>query len=832
MENLDAWSPIEWVKQVWDSQTKVSSAGLEHSFTESELRMLKAKLKLTGKSATAHSLLKAALLRVPLTAKLPHALLDVAVEAFQENTFENRDYLCQMGEPADSLYVVGSGSWTLSSPVVGDSQVELGRYEQGDIISFSEAVLDPRATGGDVAPASVQCVSFFGGRVFSLPKKSFHTLSTFMGTGGGLGKDYETFLSEQVSALAMATEEECAALASEVTHERRLIKMMTTTDDDDEPFGKGVLIVKTGTLRVSLPRPGSTQDYGVVGSEKTTVNFTSGDVVAEADLRALVDSASAMGHGATSTLAEDEGTSYLRLRHCDSDLMPKRMEWVAANEYSFRILQGMDVFKTLTSEQVETILKRGHKFKYAPGELISQHGPSDELGNTRGLKAAFSIVIFGSCTVTRPGVGAGAPPEVLGELSIGEQFGAKNLVDPNAPRETDVTANSTAVVCLMFDAAAFGEHFEAVKHSLARVLAGRRWELENRGKVSMDDLEEIGVLGEGACGRVKLCVHRSSTKPYAVKIMKKRNVLESMQVEMVRNEQSLLSTCSHMFLLKLAAAFQDAKNLYMVLEFIQGGELFTLIQKQDNSILPLEHARFYAASVACAFSYLSFLNIVYRDLKPENTMLTSDGQLKVIDMGFAKMLSGPRTYTFCGTVGYMAPEIFRFQGHNLACDWWSLGVFIFEMLAGADPFVVDDDDVGIGYCVESKIIDYMKTGEGLDFPDGFDSEAADIVRKLLNGSAKDRMGPAGAQAHPFFAPINWMELERGKVPAPFVPSVTSATDMSNFDKVGGEEADEEEDDEIEDEGAFDSASFVPLLQAPNAKHRHVKKDRRKSDEMR
>lgn len=172
MENLDAWSPIEWVKQVWDSQTKVSSAGLEHSFTESELRMLKAKLKLTGKSATAHSLLKAALLRVPLTAKLPHALLDVAVEAFQENTFENRDYLCQMGEPADSLYVVGSGSWTLSSPVVGDSQVELGRYEQGDIISFSEAVLDPRATGGDVAPASVQCVSFFGGRVFSLPKKA------------------------------------------------------------------------------------------------------------------------------------------------------------------------------------------------------------------------------------------------------------------------------------------------------------------------------------------------------------------------------------------------------------------------------------------------------------------------------------------------------------------------------------------------------------------------------------------------------------------------------------------------------------------------------------
>ena len=139
--------------------------------------------------------------------------------------------------------------------------------------------------------------------------QSFHTLSTFMGTGGGLGKDYETFLSEQVSALAMATEEECAALASEVTHERRLIKMMTTTDDDDEPFGKGVLIVKTGTLRVTLPRPGSTQDHGVVGSEKTTVNFTSGDVVAEADLRALVDSASAMGHGASSTLAEDEGTS-------------------------------------------------------------------------------------------------------------------------------------------------------------------------------------------------------------------------------------------------------------------------------------------------------------------------------------------------------------------------------------------------------------------------------------------------------------------------------------------------------------------------------------------
>ena len=134
------------------------------------------------------------------------------------------------------------------------------------------------------------------------------------------------------------------------------------------------------------------------------------------------------------------------------------------------------------------------------------------------------------------------------------------------------------------------------------------------------------------------------------------------QVANVRSEQNLLSTCSHPFLLKLAAAFQDGVYLYMVLEFIQGGELYKYMQDQDESILPIEHARFYTASIIAAFLYLNSLNIVYRDLKPENMLLSSSGVLKLIDFGFAKILVEGRTFTFCGTPDYMAPEIITHRG--------------------------------------------------------------------------------------------------------------------------------------------------------------------------
>lgn len=133
----------------------------------------------------------------------------------------------------------------------------------------------------------------------------------------------------------------------------------------------------------------------------------------------------------------------------------------------------------------------------------------------------------------------------------------------------------------------------------------------------------------------------------------------------VRSEHALLSTCNHPFLLKLAAAFQDEETLYMVLEFVQGGEVYRLLY---DGPLALEQARYYVANVVAAFTYLSSLNVVYRDLKPENLLLASNGQLRVVDFGFAKVLPEGRTFTFCGTPDYMAPEMICHRGYALSVD--------------------------------------------------------------------------------------------------------------------------------------------------------------------
>jgi len=395
---------------------------------------------------------------------------------------------------------------------------------------------------------------------------------------------------------------------------------------------------------------------------------------------------------------------------------------------------------------------------------------------------------------------------VLGRLSVGQHFGAKNLVDPSARREVDVDAE-TKLELLALDAAAFGSLLPLVEHALARELANRRWTLENRGKVAMADLYPERTIGIGTFGRVRLAIHAPSQRPYALKLMKKKHLVRANQVVNVRSENKLLSTCMHPFLLKLAGAFQDAHTLYMVLEFIQGGELYRLLASNPEG-LEVSHARYYAASLTCAFNYLESLHIIYRDLKPENVLIAGDGQLRIVDLGFAKMLPEGRTFTFCGTPDYMAPEIIRHRGYGLPVDWWSLGVILFELLCGELPFTPEThEDID----VFGKTILYYFGELYLAFPPVFDQNAKNLVTLQLAPEAADRVGPATAMKHPFYSGMDFMALEKGQLRPPMVPSVTGAADTTHFD-----EYDEEDEYDAPSGGAGDAVdctlfpSFVEI----------------------
>ena len=190
--------------------------------------------------------------------------------------------------------------------------------------------------------------------------------------------------------------------------------------------------------------------------------------------------------------------------------------------------------------------------------------------------------------------------------------------------------------------------------------------------IKLKNIEKYQLLGKGAFGKVWLVRHMKDNEPFAMKELEKQMLVQAKQVDSVLREKTIMHSLNHPFLLHMASCFQDEYHLYLLLQLIPGGELFSLITSGDTGDVPRDHARFYAACVLEAFGYMHVRNICYRDLKPENILIDAQGYAVVVDMGFAKIVVD-KTYTLCGTPEYLAPEIILSKGHGKAVDWWSYG---------------------------------------------------------------------------------------------------------------------------------------------------------------
>jgi serine/threonine protein kinase len=285
------------------------------------------------------------------------------------------------------------------------------------------------------------------------------------------------------------------------------------------------------------------------------------------------------------------------------------------------------------------------------------------------------------------------------------------------------------------------------------------------------------TLGTGTFGRVRLVTY-SHKKPmyFALKILKKSEIIRLKQVNHIKAEKSILCSIHHPFIVNMYTSFKDAKHLYMLMEFVIGGELFSQLRKAGR--FSNDTSRFYAAEILLALEYLHKQNIVYRDMKPENLLIDKDGHVKITDFGFAKVVED-RTWTLCGTPEYLAPEIIQSRGHGKAVDWWALGILIYEMLAGYPPFY-DEHAFGI----------YQKILEGrVEFPSHFDLAAKDLLKKLLTADRTKRYGclKNGAddvKNHKWFSRTisNWNAVYRRKMKPPYVPGFRSPYDTGCFDK--------------------------------------------------
>ncbi|WKY15943.1 hypothetical protein Q1695_000986 [Nippostrongylus brasiliensis] len=289
------------------------------------------------------------------------------------------------------------------------------------------------------------------------------------------------------------------------------------------------------------------------------------------------------------------------------------------------------------------------------------------------------------------------------------------------------------------------------------------------------DFDFLTTIGKGSFGRVFQVRHRESGKIYAMKVLSKEHIRKKNEVKHVMAELSVLkANFYHPFLVSLHFSFQNKDKLYFVVDHLNGGELFSHLQKDKT--FSESRSRFYAAQIASAIGYLHENNIIYRDLKPENLLLDKHGYLVLTDFGLCKEGMTPTsvTNTFCGTPEYLAPEIILKKPYDVAVDWWCLGCVLYEMLYGLPPFYSRDHNE-----MYNRIVN-----EQLKMKKNISASSTDIVTKLLQKDKNKRLGSKSdfreVKEHEFFRTIDWDKLLRREIKAPFIPRIESETDVRNI----------------------------------------------------
>lgn len=292
--------------------------------------------------------------------------------------------------------------------------------------------------------------------------------------------------------------------------------------------------------------------------------------------------------------------------------------------------------------------------------------------------------------------------------------------------------------------------------------------------LSIDDFTLLKVVGKGSFGKVMQVRKNDTRQIYALKTIRKAHIVSKSEIGHTLAERTVLAKIHSPFIVPLKFSFQSPEKLYLVLAFVNGGELFHHLQREGP--FDLNRARFYTAELLCALECLHECNVIYRDLKPENILLDYTGHIALCDFGLCKlnMGSNDQTKTFCGTPEYLAPELLLGQGYTKVVDWWTLGVLFYEMLTGLPPFFDQDTNTMYHKIVKDPLL----------FPPDMDREAKSLISGLLERDPLRRLGANGAaeiKAHPFFNQIDWKFLLNKKYAAPFLPLVASAVDTSNFD---------------------------------------------------
>ena len=672
------------------------------------------------------------------------------------------DVITQGAADDDIFYIVERGEFSVHLKQANDAEVH--RYSSGG--SFGELALMyncPRA-------ATVRCA--VEGKLWAIDRPAYRYIMRRAGQGN---RDVATAALNLVPALAELDEDQREDLAGALEEVKVVPGEFVVSSGD---VGDALYLVKQGTVLLTAPgavrasqadgggtetveatrltTPSHFGAFSLTGISPTTGMRPIGGALPQWDRSVLIES-----RGAAAVLLKLSRAKFLeRIGPLDDAVKLNRL---------LNTLRAVPIFRELDYYELRQLAESAS----LPGAIVYKAAGEDIIGQGE-VGDCMWMLRRGTVQVTRE-VG-GQTVMIKDKLEAGAYFGEAAILN-DEPRSATITATSDVELTRLGR-----ENLTALLGSM-EVVAKR--ELRRREKeaararassFTLDALKKTAPLGAGTFGRVYLVEHHLGDKPvmYALKQMPKHHLVASKQVDHIVSEKEVLFNIDHPFCNQIVAVLSDERSVYMLLEAVLGGELFTRIQKVGN--LDVNATRFYATGIASALAHLHGRRIVYRDLKPENVLIDELGYPKIIDFGFAKRLDSPRTWTLCGTPHYLAPEMVTSQGHGFAVDWWSFGVLVYEMLIGTPPFNADSELAIYTLITKNKV----------HYGHKMNAKAKDLISSLLVTDPLQRLG-SGKRAdddvlqHGFLKAAQLPEYLQRSADAPWVPKIKGMHDTSNFE---------------------------------------------------
>lgn len=513
--------------------------------------------------------------------------------------------------------------------------------------------------------------------------------------------------------------------------------------------GEVFYIIKEGNVKVS--------DIGFGDSQYVDQSLSAGDWFGE---RALLT-----GEPRAANVTATSSCTTLCLSRDTFEKILGPLQDLIKHASRKRVLMGVPIFANshFQPHEMERLTNLMREVDFRANEVLSEEG---QLANQ-----ALYIIHSGKVNVANDN-------GMISTLNPGDYFGENTLQGEDGTISHSTITAIEDSVCGVLTKTAIESVIGSVQR-LGKAVAPVASKLDR--SIKFRDLVKYRILGVGTFGKVWLIAYKKTGVAYALKMLDKREIIGHHQVEGVIREKNIMSSIDHPFVVNLVSTFQDERSLYMLIDLVQGGELFSVIHTDMDDGVDNNFGCFYAACILESLAHLHHRHICYRDLKPENVLIDAKGYCVLVDLGFAKIVMD-KTYTLCGTPEYLAPEIILSKGHDEGVDYWAFGVLIYEMLVGRSPFYSHGTDQ---VSLFKRIVQVRYS-----FPGCVVTEVAkDLIQRLIVRRQANRLGCLArgdndVRDHVWFKKFDTQKLLRKEIEAPWVPAIKDVLDASHFDSYG------------------------------------------------